>query len=102
MQNENGPGEVSRRAVSLKLLIDRVCQACTFQQRCFDQVEDINRGLDNAAEMYKLGSDKVEKEYQRNCLKAKALLFGEGGQENLIEPAKKIVDAKIKLSWWKY
>lgn len=71
--------------------------------RCFDQVQDINRGLDHAAEMYKLGNnEKLEKEYERNCLKAKTLLIGKDGQESLFESAKKIVDSKIVVPWWKY
>jgi hypothetical protein len=71
--------------------------------RCFGQVQDINRGLDHAAELYKLGNnEKLEKEYERNCLKAKTLLFGKDGQESLFEPAKKIIDSKIVVPWWKY
>jgi len=71
--------------------------------RCFGQRQDINRGLDYASEMYKLGNnEKLEKEHERNCLKAKALLFGEDGEESLFEPAKKIVDSKILVSWWRY
>jgi hypothetical protein len=71
--------------------------------RCFGQIQDINRGLDYAAEMYKLGNnEKLEKEHERNCLKAKALLFDEDGDESLFEPAKKIVDSKILVSWWRY
>jgi hypothetical protein len=71
--------------------------------RCFGQMQDINRGLDYASEMYKLGNnEKLEKEHERNCLKAKALLFGEDGEENLFEPAKKIVDSKILVPWWQY
>lgn len=71
--------------------------------RCFDQIQDINRGLDYASEMNKLGNDeKLQKEHQRNCLKANALLFNENGKESLFEPAKKIVDSKIKVSWFRY
>ena len=66
-------------------------------------MQDINRGLDYASEMYKLGNnEKLEKEHERNCLKAKALLFGEDGEESLFEPAKKIIDSKISVSWWRY
>jgi len=69
--------------------------------RCFDQMQDINRGLDYASEMNKLGNiENVEKEHNRNCLKANALLFGEDGKESLFEPAKKIIDSKIKASWF--
>ena len=71
--------------------------------RCFGQMQDINRGLDYASEMYKLGNnERLEKEHERNCLKAKALLFGEDGKESFFEPAKKIVDSKILVSWWRY
>jgi hypothetical protein len=71
--------------------------------RCFGQMQDINRGLDHAAEIYKLGNnEKLEKEHERNCLKATALLFGQDGQESLFEPARKIVDSKIVIPWWKY
>ena len=68
--------------------------------RCFDQIQDINRGLDYASEMNKLENiEKVTKEHTRNCLKANALLFGENGQESLFESAKRIVDSKITASW---
>lgn len=70
--------------------------------RCFSLVQDINRGLDNVTELYKTGSDKLEKEYERNCLKAKTLLIDKDGQKSVFEPARNIVDAKTKLSWWKY
>jgi hypothetical protein len=70
--------------------------------RCFNLVQDINRGIDNATELYKTGSDKLEKEYKRNCLKVKALLIGNAGQESVFEPARVIIDAKKELSWWNY
>lgn len=71
--------------------------------RCFGQIQDINRGLDHAAEMYRAGNDnKLQKEHERNCLKAKTLLFGKDGEESLFESANKIVNAKTELSWWKY
>jgi hypothetical protein len=53
--------------------------------------------------MYKLGdAEKLEKEYERNCLKAKTLLFGKDGQESLLGPVKTIVDSKIVVPWWQY
>jgi hypothetical protein len=77
-------------------------ESCTMS-RFSCQVQDINRGLDYAAEMYSAGNtDKLEKEYDRNCLKAQTLTLSKGGQESLYEAAKKIVDAKISLGWWKY
>jgi len=71
--------------------------------RFYSQVQDINRGLDNAAEMYKAGDlVKVNVEYRRNCLKATALFQSEGETPALYPAAKKIVDAKILLPWYKY
>lgn len=69
--------------------------------RCFAQVQDINRGLENATELYKSGNDKLNNEYERNCLKARTLL-GKDGKESLFDAAKTIVGAKIELPWWKY
>lgn len=69
--------------------------------RCFAQVQDINRGLENAAELYKAGNNKLNTEYTRNYLKAKVLL-GEDGKESLFDPAIAIVTTKIELPWWKY
>jgi hypothetical protein len=71
--------------------------------RFFSQVQDINRGLDNAAEMYKRDDiEKVRVEYQRNCLKANALFQNEGDRPAFYPPAKKIVDEKILLPWYKH
>ena len=69
--------------------------------RCFDQIQDINRGMDYAAEMDKLGeAAKRDNEYNRNCLKAKRLL-GKDEKQSLYDPAKAIVDAKIsRRRWW--
>ena len=66
-------------------------------------VQDINRGLDYSAEMYKAeNAQKLRKEHNRNCLKARALVHGKNGKESAFKPAKKIVDYKIGLWWWKY
>jgi hypothetical protein len=71
--------------------------------RFSSQAQDMNRGLDYAAEMYKAGNmEKLEKEYDRNCLKARTLIHGKDGQESLYEAAKRIVDAKVSLGWWRY
>ncbi len=70
--------------------------------RCFDQIQDINRGLDYASEMHKLNEPaKLEQEYNRNLLKAKTLL-GKDGKASLYDPAKAIVDAKINRRRWRY
>ena len=66
-------------------------------------VQEINRGLDYAAEMYKAkDAQRLEKEHNRNCLKARALVQGKNGEESAYKPAKKIVNSKIGLQWWKY
>jgi hypothetical protein len=71
--------------------------------RFFSQAQDINRGLDNAAEMFKVGNDeKLKQEFDRNCLKAKGLIKPKDGEESLYTQARKVVDHKISLRWWQY
>ena len=71
--------------------------------RFFSQAQDINRGLDNAAEMFKAGNnEKVKQEFDRNCLKARELIEPNDGEESLYTKAKKVVDHKISLRWWQY
>lgn len=70
--------------------------------RCFSQIQDINRGLDNAAEFYKeANTGKLHTEHNRNCLKARALIEGIEGKRALMTPAKEIIDRKVALPWWK-
>lgn len=70
--------------------------------RFFALAQEINRGLDNASEMMKSkDSEGLKKEFNRNCLKAKALI-GEEDQGSLYARTKLIVDAKIALNWWQY
>jgi len=71
----------------------------------FGLVQDINRGLDNAAAMYMSGSlmeNKIESEFQRNCIKAKKLIKQEGQMPSIYEQAKHIIDRKIALRFWQY
>ena len=71
--------------------------------RFFCQVQDINRGLDNAAAM--LNADNaagLDREYDRNLLKARRLVESREGEESLHADAKRIVDAKVLQSWWQY
>jgi hypothetical protein len=66
--------------------------------RCFDLIEDINRGLGYASEMDKLGlagQNARDQQYNRNCLKARQLL-GDDDKPSLYAAAKAIVAAKIK------
>lgn len=71
--------------------------------RFSSHVQDINRGLDYAAEMYQAkDSEKLNKEHTRNRLKVKTLISGKKGKESLYEPAKALVDSKIRLGWWRY
>lgn len=71
--------------------------------RFFEQVHDINRGLDNAAQA-KMANDapNIATEYQRNLLKARKLVEGNSAEPSFFVPAKDIVDKKISLSWWRY
>jgi len=56
--------------------------------RFFGMAGEINRGLDNAAEMRKIDdSEKLRQEFERNCLKAEELI-------KLYDEAIKVVDSK--------
>ncbi len=69
----------------------------------FNQVQDINRGLENATALYQLDKpDMLVKEHERNCLKAKRLIEPTGENKSLYERAKVIVDSKAAHPWWKY
>jgi hypothetical protein len=71
--------------------------------RFFSQVQDINRGLDNAAEMHKAANHAVlEQEVNRNCLKARGLVEAQGSGQSLYLQALAIVDRKANLAWWRY
>jgi hypothetical protein len=66
--------------------------------RYFSHVQDINRGLDNAASCVANGDmDGLGKEYKRNLLKTRHLL-GQEGHENMFDAAKKIVDGRL-MRW---
>lgn len=71
--------------------------------RFFDQVHDINRGLDNAAQA-KMNNDShnIKTEYDRNLLKAERLVEEYNGEPSLFALAKLVVDRKIALRWWQY
>ena len=69
----------------------------------FEQVQDINRGLDNAAQA-KMSNDShnLKTEYDRNILKAGSLVKEHKGKSSLFSLAKEIVDRKISLRWCRY
>lgn len=71
--------------------------------RFFDQVQDINRGLDNAAQA-KMGNDlhNLKTEYDRNLLKAERLVAESNIEPSFFVLAKDVVDKKISLRWWHY
>ena len=70
--------------------------------RCFSLIHDINRGLDNAAEMYKKDDVvKLQAEHNRNCLKARSLVLNVEDKPALMDPAEAVIDRKIALPWWK-
>ena len=71
--------------------------------RFFCQVQDINRGLDNAAAMLNASNTAgLDREYERNLLKARRLVDSREGEESLHAEAKRIVDAKVLQPWWRY
>jgi len=71
--------------------------------RFFNLAEELNRGLDNAADMLKAGNDeKLQQEFNRNCLKAKALIEPNDGQDSLYTEARRIIDSKISARWWQF
>jgi hypothetical protein len=62
-------------------------------------VQDLNRGLENAASCFATGDmDRLGQECKRNLLKGRYLL-GKEGNENVLEAAKNIVDGKL-MAWW--
>lgn len=71
--------------------------------RFFEQVQDINRGLDNAAQA-KMNNDShnIKTEYDRNLLKAERLVAEHNDEPSLFVLAKAVVDRKISLRWWQY
>jgi hypothetical protein len=70
----------------------------------FLQVQDINRGLDQAASaVTSSNTPAMMLEANRNGLKARALLRGrEGDSAPLYDRAKSIAEEQLKLSWWRY
>ena len=71
--------------------------------RFYSQAQDINRGLDNAAEMLKADKeDKLQNEYSRNCLKSEGLIHPKDGHPSLYDQAIEVVNQKINQKWWQY
>ena len=63
--------------------------------RFYCQVQEINRGLDNAAAVI-ADTQRLEQEFQRNILKCRDLIEGE---RSLYVEAKAVVDEKVATSW---
>jgi hypothetical protein len=64
----------------------------------FEHIQDLNRGLDHAAEFYARGDgEHLTQEHKRNLVKAEFLL-GKTSEENVLEGVKNIVDGKL-LRW---
>jgi len=71
--------------------------------RFFCQVEDINRGLDNAAaRLHANDTAGLTLEYQRNLLKARRLVESHESEASLSTDARTVVDDQITKSWWNY
>ena len=68
--------------------------------RFFSQVQDINRGLDNAAAtLHANDTAGLNREYDRNLLKARRLVESRDGEESLYAQAKRVVDSKVAKPW---
>jgi hypothetical protein len=70
----------------------------------FGLVQDINRGLDNAAQIYMSGdliANKLKSEFNRNRMKAEHLVVPKEAV-SLANQALAIVDCKISQRWWRY
>ncbi|HEX9810875.1 MAG TPA: hypothetical protein VGA88_02150 [Burkholderiales bacterium] len=71
--------------------------------RFFSLVQDINRGLDNAAEANMSGgSHKLKAEFDRNRLKAEKLVVAQNNEPSLYTQALEIVNAKVATKWCQY
>jgi hypothetical protein len=71
--------------------------------RFYGQSQDINRGLDNAAQMLQSNDTAgLDREYQRNLLKARRLVESDEASESLYAIAKRVVDSKVERPWWRY
>ena len=71
--------------------------------RFFSQVQDINRGMDNAAAMLNVNvTAGLDREYDRNLLKARQLVESRDGEDSLYAEAKQVVDEKVAKPWWRY
>jgi hypothetical protein len=44
----------------------------------------------------------LDREYDRNLLKARRLVESPEGEESLHADAKRVVDAKVRQPWWRY
>ena len=70
----------------------------------FGLVQDINRGLDNAATIYMSGdvvANKLTSEFNRNVMKTEKL-FSTSDGPCVIDQVVALVDRRISAKWWKY
>lgn len=64
--------------------------------RLYGQIEDLNRGLDNAAELAKRNQTGLLKsEYKRNCLKAEKLIPPDKDAENLYSKGLAVIESHL-------
>ena len=71
--------------------------------RFFSQVQDINRGLDNASTVLRSNDTAgLNQEFDRNLLKARSLIESGDGAPSLYTSAKTLVDGKVAKQWWTY
>ncbi|MFZ2542430.1 MAG: hypothetical protein WAW75_11755 [Gallionella sp.] len=69
----------------------------------FCQVQDINRGLDNATAMAHANDDAgVRREYDRLLVKARHLMENGPQGQALYAAGLAVVEQQISRSWWRY
>ncbi len=68
-----------------------------------NHAQEMNRGLDFAAEAHTSGDQELlRKQNDRNRLKARGLVQSADAKDCLYDTARRIVDEKIDLKWWRY
>ncbi len=70
--------------------------------RYLSQVQDMNRGLDNATAMHQASdSTKLDQEYRRNLAKATELVKGANDDGGLAQSAINVINGRLGSAWWK-
>jgi len=69
----------------------------------FCQVQDINRGLENATVMAHANDDAgIRREYERLLIKARRLMEGDSKGQALYDAGLAVVEQQLSRPWWRY